>query len=134
MDTIVKGKTITPAVRAAASRNGKLGGRPLGSITETRMGIIEARKWLVEQVIANIQPLFQVLLKKSLEGDMVAFKELMDRSFGKAVQGLEVSGKDGNPIVFMPLELIQKHALIQEEQAVQTVEATIIPNNGSTKP
>ena len=72
---------------------------------------IESKRWFIEQVHKNLKPIFEALYNKAIQGDIMAIKELLDRSWGKAVQGVEVSGKDGNPIVFMPLELIQKHAL-----------------------
>lgn len=129
-------------IKASRARiNGLLGGRPKGALGSTMLTAMEARKWAINYVNERLTPLFEAMYKKALDGDVTAFKELLDRSWGKAVQAVEVSGKDGAPIVFMPLELIQKHALQIAESVSslpeqrETVQAEIItPNDGSTKP
>lgn len=111
MRTVEKKMTMTPAKLEANRRNALLGGKPRGTMAKSTIDAIEARKWAVAFVNARLTPLFEAMYKKAVEGDVMAFKELLDRSWGKSVQAVELSGKDGNPIVFMPLELIQKHAL-----------------------
>jgi len=97
--------------KLSAPKNGLLGGRPKGAVAKHTLDAQEARKWAIAYVNERLGPLFEAMYIKAIEGDVNAFKELLDRSWGKAVQGVEVSGKDGQPIVFMPLELIQKHSL-----------------------
>lgn len=43
--------------------------------------------------------------------DNRAIDSMFDRVFGKAMQTTEVSGKDGGPIVFVPMELMSKYKL-----------------------
>ena len=38
------------------------------------------------------------LMAKALKGDVLAYRELLDRFEGKVAQGLELTGKDGGPI------------------------------------
>lgn len=71
----------------------------------------EAKHYIAMQVAENMPAMVRSMIKRSIDGDVNAFTALMDRAHGKPAQALEVGGKDGNPIVFMPLELIQKHAL-----------------------
>lgn len=125
MPTIAKKMTMTPAKLAANRRNALFAGKPKGVVSSATMDTQNARKIAVAFVNERLLPLLEAMYVKAIDGDVGAFKELMDRAWGKSVQGLEVSGKDGNPIVFMPLELIQKHALALDGQK-QTVEATIV--------
>jgi len=106
-----------------AKINGLLGGRPLGSVASHTLTAQEARKWITEQTTKRLLPLYEVLYAKALDGDMMAIKELLERSYGKSVQGMEISGKDGNPLIFLPLELIQKHNLPVK------ADATLIENS-----
>lgn len=124
---------MTPKAIAANRRNAVLGGRPKGTVASHTLEAVEARKWAIAFVNARLTPLFEAMYEKAIHGDVTAFNALLDRSWGKAVQGVEVSGKDGNPIVFMPLELIQKHALQASEDVVVppvdvTKDATFIEN------
>ena len=92
----------------SSAKNGILGGRPISTATLTTQ---EARKWLSEETTRRLVPLYEVLYLKAIDGDITAIKELLDRSYGKPIQGVELAGKDGNPLIFLPLELIQKHNL-----------------------
>ena len=108
--------------KITAPINGKrFGGRPKGSVGTHTLDVIEAKKWFIAQVHKDLVPIYEALYKKALTGDTLAIKELLDRSWGKAVQGVEHTGKDGNPIIFLPLELIQKHALQIGDNDVQSV-------------
>lgn len=40
----------------------------------------------------------QALLRQAAKGNMIAIKEVFDRTEGKSIQGLELTGKDGKPI------------------------------------
>lgn len=109
---------MTEAKLRANRANALKAGRPRGKLAVSTLSAIEARKWFTEQVTKNIEPLFNVLYNKALQGDIIAIKELFDRSYGKAPQGLYQSDQQGNPIVFMPLELMQKHELETTPQKV----------------
>lgn len=114
-------------------------GRPKGSLEASGMYARETRIRLCELVAARLDEMVEAMIEKAVQGDVNAFTAVMDRAHGKPAQAVEVSGADGNPIVFMPLELIQKHALQVAEKMAQSeekplhVEAKVI-DNGSTKP
>lgn len=96
---------------AANRRNAQLAGRPKGTYASHTLATQEAKRKWVEMFHERVVPIFEALYKKAVDGDVMAAKELIDRAWGKATQGVEVTGEGGAPIVFMPLELIQKHAL-----------------------
>jgi hypothetical protein len=90
------------------------GGKRLNAGRKKGYSAIEtekARELIIRRVNEAIGPILDSLIKQATEGNTVATKELFDRAYGKAVQSNEISSKDGNPIVFMPLALIQKHGL-----------------------
>ncbi len=93
-------------------------GRPKGSLSKTTLTTLEAKKKWIELVHARLIPIFEALYEKAQNGDVLAIKELLDRAWGKATQGVEFSGTEGQPIVFMPLALIQKHDMTIEGEVV----------------
>ena len=58
----------------------------------------KAREELIRAYIENIKPINEALIKKAKEGDIQAIRELHDRVYGKPMQAMELSGKDGGPI------------------------------------
>lgn len=66
--------------------NGLKGGRPILEATKYR----EA---LIREIEKHAKPLAEVLVKKGLEGDVPALKEINDRGLGKAPQS--IVGADG---------------------------------------
>lgn len=86
-------------------------GRPQGSIEETTAYRRAFLKTLNAMIDKEKVPLIRAMLKEATAGNVEAFKALLDRAQGKPAQAVELGGTDGAPIVFMPLELIQKHAL-----------------------
>ncbi len=100
-----------------ASEFGKLGGRPLG---EKRKYSEMTKEYIAEQLYLNIVPIVKSLMRQAKQGNVVAFTALMDRAYGKPITPLEHSGTDGQPIVFLPLALIQKHALQIEQEVLQS--------------
>ena len=76
-------------------------GAPLGNKNarkETRIVGEELRKAIAQDERKRIRLGIEVLLNKFAEGDMAAIKEVTDRTDGKAVQGLEVAGADGETL------------------------------------
>ena len=113
-----------------------IGGRPKGALGRHTMDKIEAHKWWVATVIKDLPKIYEALAQKAFAGDVLAIKELMDRAFGKAVTPLAVSDSAGQPIVFMPLALIQKHSLqiddnVSQSTPVDVTKDVITPDNGS---
>lgn len=121
---------VTEKALQARRRNGLLGGRPLGTIEDTVMYRRMFLQTLAEMINKERVPLIRAMLKEAKDGNVEAFKALLDRSQGKPAQSVEIGGKDGNPIVFMPLELIQKHSL--EVEVIES-NTTQIDNNVNTK-
>ncbi len=70
-------------------------GRPKASRTIEKEHV---RDYIAQQVALHAPLIVNALLEKSLEGDVAAIKELFDRGFGKAIQGVELSGKDGQEL------------------------------------
>jgi len=87
----------------------------------TRINAV-VKQYIAEVVEANKVDLIKAMLRQAKKGNVFAFNSLMDRCMGKPAQELEVSGKDGAPIVFMPLQLIQKHALEVANEDIQEAE------------
>ena len=79
------------------SRNGKnnKGGRPKGAVSEATRAKMTAKEILVKMVEANIVPLTEALIGRALDKDTMAARELMDRTWGRAPQSVELTGKDG---------------------------------------
>lgn len=78
-----------------SAENGKLGGRPKGSISKERLAALGYLRALIEEATANKKELARALVGKGLTGDVPALKEIHDRLLGKAKEQLEVMGKDG---------------------------------------
>ena len=127
---------VTEKKLAANRANSLLGGRPVGAVEGSTLHAKLIRDVFVKKVFENAEPLAKAMLRKAKGGDVAAFVALMDRAIGKPAQAVEMSGKDGNPIVFMPLELIQKHALQVAADVVKDEPKRIIESqdNGSIKP
>jgi hypothetical protein len=47
----------------------------------------------------DIQEVVRILLEKAKGGDLVAIKELLDRTIGKPVASVELTGADGEPLL-----------------------------------
>jgi len=63
----------------------------------------KARAYIAEKINEYMPAIFKALVEKASEGDVPAIKELFDRAFGKSIQAVELSGKDGEPL-FKPTE------------------------------
>lgn len=71
-------------------------GRPKGGLASHTIEAQEAKKHIIEIVSAEIDSLIEPQIRKAKKGDTFAFKELMDRAYGKPHQS--VSGDEGGPI------------------------------------
>ena len=99
-------------------KNGMLGGRPKGSIEETTFYKKEIKRVITEKVYKAVGKMTDAQILEAIAGSTMAFTALMDRAIDKPVQGIEHSGVDGNPIVFLPMALIEKHGLTQVDKPV----------------
>jgi hypothetical protein len=83
-------------------------GAPIGNRNarkETRIFGEELRKAIAQDDRKRIRQGIEVLLNKFAEGDLPTVKEIVDRTDGKAVQGLEVAGADGETLT---IEVIKR--------------------------
>ena len=97
-----------------SSNNGKLGGRPTGPATIERE---KAKAYIAINIGKYMPQIFKALIKKASKGDVLAIRELFDRGFGKASQAIEMSGKDGNPLLIQISEAIaRKNGLDTESE------------------
>lgn len=107
--------------KITAPINGKLGGRPNGipaSVLEHKRAITE---YLAKYIADNIVPMVEDMRKEVHAGNVMAFVALLDRAYGKVPQGIVPTDKNGEPIVFLPLELIEKHNLNTTQQTSDNV-------------
>lgn len=58
----------------------------------------QGRNRIAAYLDKHLPEILEALAQKARVGDVPAIKELFDRAWGKAPQGLEVSGKDGQAI------------------------------------
>lgn len=88
-----------------ARENGKKGGRPKGFVAlEAEM----ARKMIAEMLHEHLPAMIAAQIEKAKAGDTKAFQELLDRTYGKASQAVELTGKDGDAIQINISEVIAK--------------------------
>lgn len=55
-----------------------------------------AKAFIVRKVSENLEPIIMAQIAKAIEGDTQAFKELMDRGWGRPAQPL--TGENGSPL------------------------------------
>ena len=92
----------------------------------------EAKHFVAMKVSDSLDKLVDTMIKKAINGDVMAFVALMDRAHGKPAQAVEMTGKDGNPIVFMPLELINKYTLTTPSKPID-VNKDVVSNTVVSK-
>jgi hypothetical protein len=97
-------------------------GRPK---TEATLYAQMVRAYLATQISMDIVPIYEAMRDQAIKGNVMAFIALTDRAFGKPTQAVEMSGKDGAPIVFMPLELMNKYAL-ETQQDIKDVNSDVV--------
>jgi len=73
----------------ANRENGKLGGRPTGSISKSRQIANDFKEYVAKRIKAKRKPIIDALIKKSEDGDVAAAKELFDRGFGRTAVPIE---------------------------------------------
>lgn len=72
------------------------GGKRAGSGRKKGIFTIEREKmkeYIATKIAEQGESIVQVLIDKALDGDIAAIKELFDRGFGKATQGVDVTSK-----------------------------------------
>ena len=84
-------------------------GRKVGVATLERE---KARAYIAERVAKYMPQIFEVLLDKTLKGDLHALRELLDRAFGRPAQAVELSGLNGNPLFDAETKTKSKKAIV----------------------
>lgn len=91
-------------------------GRPKGFAA---LAAERTRAKVAEMVELEIVPMTEAQIEKAKKGDTQAFKELMDRGFGKVKEQMDIT-TDGDKIVFVPAELLGKHGVTSEHPSSGT--------------
>lgn len=81
--------------------------------------------------VAELMDLQQI--KSALDGDLAAYKEILDRLEGKAVQSTELTGKDGEAIEVNQSQTIIKIAFRSPEDDEPNVSKSPMPAKGERK-
>lgn len=81
-----------------SKENGKKGGRPKGSKATHTIQAEKAKAELIKSYIENIKPINEALIEKAKSGDIQAIKELHDRVYGRSINPVELTGKDGKSL------------------------------------
>lgn len=77
-------------------QSGNPGGRPKGTVSVTRLIHEELAKG--DESTARL--LVRAMIRQAKKGNVAAFKELIERTDGRTVQGHELTGADGGAIDF----------------------------------
>lgn len=85
-------------------------GRKKGSVATHTLQAQEMRKLLIDKLRINFGPIVDKALEQARNGDKAAREWLTDHGLGKAIQGIELSNKDGEP--FLVADEQYKQALI----------------------
>lgn len=85
-----------------------LGGAPQGNNNAAKAKVWSdaLRKYITQN--DNLPKLAEALVKKAMEGDVIAMKEIGDRLEGKVVQRIEGTGDGGEFVTKMTIEFVNK--------------------------
>lgn len=73
-------------------------GKKKGSKASHTIEAQEAKKLMIASFLERQKEVDNALLEKAVTGDVPAIKEVYDRVYGKAVNPVEMSGKDGKDL------------------------------------
>lgn len=73
----------------ASIENGRKGGRKVGSKATHTVQAEKAKALLIKMYLEKVKPINEALLKKAMDGDIQAIKELHDRVWGRPLQPVE---------------------------------------------
>lgn len=90
-----------------SATNGRKGGRKKGPATIIAE---KMRDEIAKQIKAEAPVLIAAQLQRAKEGDTIAFRELMDRAFGRPKQPL--ANDEENPLLPFPIIEPPKHVLL----------------------
>lgn len=82
----------------------KTGGRVKGTPNKATADIKALAQQFGPEAIQELATLMTT--SESHQARIAAAKELLDRGYGKAMQGVELTGKDGQPVEFRQIERV----------------------------
>jgi hypothetical protein len=117
---------MTEKKLAANRANAKFAGRPKSSppasVLEWKQAVTA---YIAKRLADEIIPIVDGLVAEAKTGNVMAFIALADRAYGKVPLGVQAQDDKGNPIVFMPPELIAKYQLsTQDQPTVKTIDVS----------
>lgn len=86
------------------AKGAKTGGRVKGTPNKATADIKALAQKYGPDAIIELATLMKT--SDSHQARIAAAKELLDRGYGKAVQGVELTGKDGQPVEFKQIERV----------------------------
>lgn len=100
--------------------NGRKGGRKKGSATIERERV---KSYIAERIAQDIEPMIDKMIHKVLKGDVFAFKELLDRGFGRPNVAVDITS-GGIPIplfdyVNKTLDALRDHNSNEENKRLE---------------
>jgi hypothetical protein len=99
-------------MKPKSAENGRLGGRPKGSVNKATADIRELARQYAPDALKELARLSVNAVSEAAR--VGAIKEILDRAYGKSSQALEHSGPDKGPI---------ETRVITDEDRVQALEA-----------
>lgn len=124
MAKVTEAGLMARRLNAKAPNSGKRG------LEETTIYRKAFTAYIVQRVMEEKEALITSMLNEAKAGNVTAFTALIDRTHGKPVQGVEMSATDGQPIVFMPIQLLDKYAL---QDTPNVVKSDVIEVESRTK-
>lgn len=123
MTKVTEAGLMARRLNAKAPNSGKRG------IEETTVYRKAFTAYIIQRVMEEKDALITAMLNEAKSGNVTAFTALIDRTHGKPVQGLELGTTDGQPIVFMPVQLLDKYALQDELNVVKSNIIDVTPTH-----
>lgn len=74
-------------------------GRKKGQISGHTLQTQQQRIKAIQMVDDKLVEIFTPQIEKAMKGDTSAFNAVMDRAWGKAMQAVEMTGKDGKDLI-----------------------------------
>jgi hypothetical protein len=69
------------------------------------------KEYIARRIEKEKEPIITAMINEAKNGNVMAFVALMDRAHGKPAQQFDGKDSDGNPIVFMPVQLLDKYGI-----------------------
>ena len=82
-----------------SKENGKKGGRPKGSKARHTLEASALRAYIVQEVVKRKKKLVKAMIDKAVKGDIIAIREALDRTLGKAKEQVDITVTRPIPIL-----------------------------------